>query len=79
LLDGIKPAQMARKKQPNKRKASEVTNNIPDQGDGFKTPGIGRRSGKISKISSIFAKQRFPPGLEAYRAQGFFRLSRAKT
>ena len=30
LLVGSKPAQMARKKQANKRKASEVTNNLPD-------------------------------------------------
>ena len=50
LLDGIKPDQMARKKQPNKKKASKVTNNISELLIGSKHPGIGRRSGKISKI-----------------------------
>lgn len=70
---------MARKKQPRKRKASEVSNNTSDHVDGFKTPVIGRRPGKISKISSIFAKQRLPQSLEAYRDLGFFRLSCAET
>ena len=59
LLVVIIPAQMARKKQMNIRKASEVTNNLPDHGDGFKVPVTGRPPGKISSIPSFLTKERF--------------------
>jgi len=55
---------MARKKQMNKTKVSQLPINSVDQGEAFKTPVTLRRQGKISKPSSFFTKQRLPQPLE---------------